>query len=68
MATNYSNSLYKDYEKVCNKLDVVLSELTEIRKEHKKEKQDLTKKIDELTKLVISQQITMQNLHKEELK
>ena len=38
MATNYSNFLYKDYEKVCNKLDVVLSELTEIRKEHRKEK------------------------------
>lgn len=68
MTANYSNSFYRDYEKVCNKLDAVLSELTEIRKEHKKEKQDLTKKIDELTKLVISLQKIIEEKDKEILR
>lgn len=68
MTANYSNSLYKDYEKVCNKLDAVLSELTEIRKEHKKEKQELMKKIDELTKLVNNQQKLIEEKDKEILR
>ena len=36
MASNYNNYAYKDYEKVCNKLDAVLDELKSERKEHKK--------------------------------
>lgn len=63
--TNYSNFLYKDYERTQNKLDTVLEELSSIRKEHKhelrklkkdltadfkKEKQELKETIDTLTK------------------
>ena len=35
MASHYDNYAYKDYEKVCNKLDAVLDELKSERKEHK---------------------------------
>ena len=68
MTANYSNSLYKDYEKVCNKLDAVLSELAEIRKEHKNEKKELMKKIDELTKIVNNQQKLLEEKDKEILR
>lgn len=65
MAGKYEKSLYNDYEKAIIKLDAVLLELSNIRKEHKKEmlelrrdltkekneiKDNLNKKIDELTK------------------
>ena len=46
MVSNYSKSLYKEYENTQNKLDTVLKELSSIRKEHKQElkklKKDLT--------------------------
>ena len=35
MASHYDNYAYKDYEKVCNKLDDFLDELKSERKEHK---------------------------------
>ena len=37
MASNYSNSLYSDYEKVLNKLDKITEKLNTIEEEHKKE-------------------------------
>ena len=36
MASNHEKTLYKDYEKVCNKLDAVLVELSTIKKNIKK--------------------------------
>ena len=43
MASNYYNKLYIDYEKTQEKLDSVLEELSNIRKEHKKELNELKK-------------------------
>lgn len=37
MASNYSNSLYRDYEKVLNKLDKITDKLNTIEDSHKKE-------------------------------
>ena len=39
--TNYEKSLYNDYEEALIRLDAVLKELSEIRKEHKKELKNL---------------------------
>lgn len=61
MASNYYNKLYNDYEKTQEKLDAVLCEISNIRKEHKKEinklqkefklqKQELIETINSLTK------------------
>ena len=35
--SNYSNKLYEDYEKVCIRLDTLMEELSNIRKDHKNE-------------------------------
>lgn len=54
MASNYTNLLYRDYEKVCKKLDDVLT----ILKEEQKEKKDLNNTIKKLNE-------TIENLKKE---
>ena len=58
MASNYYNKLYNDYEKTQEKLDAVLEELSNIRKDHKKELnklndtiKDLNKKLEEANEL-----------------
>lgn len=43
MASNYYNKLFNDYEKTQEKLDAVLNEPSNIRKEHKKEIKKITK-------------------------
>lgn len=48
MASNYTNLLFRDYEKVCKKLDDVLS----ILKEEKKEKKELNNTIKEMNKTI----------------
>lgn len=50
MTSNYYNKLYNDYEKTQEKLDAVLDELSSIRKEHKKELNNLNATIKELNK------------------
>ena len=48
MASNYSKSLYKDYEKLSEKLDKITNQLTQIEKEHKLEKEALLDEIKNL--------------------
>ena len=82
MASHYDNYAYKDYEKVCNKLDAFLDELKSERKEHKnvldelkserKEHKNDVKKmentIDKLTKALEQSQKRVEELTNELLK
>ena len=52
MASNYYNKLYNDYEKTQEKLDAVLEELSNIRKDHKKELNKLNDTIKDLNKML----------------
>ena len=69
MASNYFNKLYNDYEKTQEKLDAVLFELSNIRKEHKKELDDLKKENREeklsLKNTISGLKITVDDLNKQ---
>lgn len=68
MASNYSKFLYNDYEKVCNKLDAVLSKLSNIEKEHKEEikqlKNEFKNETKELKETIKQQSNTIATLQK----
>lgn len=61
MASNYSKNLYEDYEKAQLKLDAILLELCNIKKEHKKELNKITK---EFKKEISSLNDTITDLNK----
>ena len=50
MASNYSTQLFKKYEKVCKKLDAVLTML----KEEKNETKELNVQIKKLNNIIIN--------------
>jgi len=64
--SNYSNKLYEDYEKVCTKLDMLMDELSNIRKEHKQEikqlKDDYKKETNILNKTIKQMAETIDSL------
>ena len=68
MASHYDNYAYKDYEKVCNKLDAFLDELKSERKEHKNDVKKMENTIDKLTKALEQSQKRVEVLTNELLK
>lgn len=68
MASHYDNYAYKDYEKVCNKLDAFLDELKSERKEHKNDVKKMENTIDKLTKALEQSQKRVEELTNELLK
>ena len=68
MASHYDNYAYKDYEKVCNKLDDFLDELKSERKEHKNDVKKMENTIDKLTKTFEQSQKRVEELTNELLK
>ncbi len=68
MASHYDNYAYKDYEKVCNKLDAVLDELKSERKEHKNDVKKFENTIDKFTKALEQSQKRVEELTNELLK
>lgn len=67
MASNYYNKLYNDYEKTQEKLDAVLDELSNIRKDHKKELNELKKQNQEekqsLKNVILGLKVTIDELN-----
>lgn len=62
---NYETGIYDDYEKLCNKLDKVLTQLSTIQTEHKKEIKQLKK---ENQRLVNELKDTIEKLQKDSQK
>lgn len=64
--SNYSNKLYEDYERVCTKLDALMDELGNIRKEHKQEikqlKTEYKKETSTLNKTIKQMSETIETL------
>ncbi len=52
MASNYTKSLYKDYEELSEKLDKITNQLTQMEKEHRIEKEALLDEIKSLREAI----------------